>query len=196
MSTIIKTPSTPTQPTAGPPVVAKYSVSVIATTLLRFGLAFTFLWPFLDKTFGLGYSTIGAKSWLNGNSPTKGFLGGVSAGPFKSFFTSISGSTFFSWLFMLTLLGVGVALFLGVVLRFSAICGGFLLFMMWVAEWPMVDHFDAAGKITRSSNPFLDDHLMYIVALVVVASAASVPLLGLGKWWRAQTVVIAHPFMR
>lgn len=33
----------------------------------------TSLWAFLDKTFGLGYSTRVAKAWVNGGSPTKGF---------------------------------------------------------------------------------------------------------------------------
>ncbi len=44
--------------------------------LTRLMVGFTFLWAFLDKTFGLGFSTPTEKSWLNGGSPTSGFLGG------------------------------------------------------------------------------------------------------------------------
>jgi thiosulfate dehydrogenase [quinone] large subunit len=33
--------------------------------------------PAVAVTFGLGYSTSSAQSWLNGGSPTKGFLSGA-----------------------------------------------------------------------------------------------------------------------
>src|SRR5688500_8924937 len=36
-------------------------------------LGWTFLWPFLDKTFGLGYAAPSADAWLSGGSPTRGF---------------------------------------------------------------------------------------------------------------------------
>ena len=41
---------------------------------LRIATGFIFLWAFLDKLFGLGYSTASAKSWIHGGSPTKGYL--------------------------------------------------------------------------------------------------------------------------
>ena len=43
--------------------------------MFRVLLGFEFLWAFLDKTFGLGYATPSARAWINGGSPTKGFLG-------------------------------------------------------------------------------------------------------------------------
>ena len=43
--------------------------------------------------------------------------------------------------------------------------GPLLLVMMWAATWPMAQ-FTSAGTPTSSSNPFLDDHLIY--ALVIV----------------------------
>ena len=50
----------------------------LALILLRLALGVEFLWAFVDKLFGLGYSTPSARAWLNGGSPTKGFLkGGV-----------------------------------------------------------------------------------------------------------------------
>ena len=45
-----------------------------AVALTRILLGFVFLWAFLDKTFGLGYATEPAKAWINGGSPTTGFL--------------------------------------------------------------------------------------------------------------------------
>ena len=75
----------------------------------RIGVGFIFLWAFLDKTFGLGYSTASAKAWIVGGSPTSGFLGHVSAGPLRTFFNALAGSGLVDALFMLGMLAVGVA---------------------------------------------------------------------------------------
>lgn len=184
-------PSTPTTGTAG------YSrfIGRRAVDLLRFALGFIFLWPFLDKLFGLGYSTPSARAWLNGGSPTKGFLGHVQTGPLQSAFRAIAGATWVDWLFMLTLLGVGVALFLGVVLRITAIAGSFLLVLMWVAEWPMAQH-TSVGELTSSSNPFLDDHLVFALGLIVIATLGAASSWGLGQWWSRQQITRAHPILR
>jgi thiosulfate dehydrogenase [quinone] large subunit len=48
---------------------------------IRLALGWIFMWAFLDKLFGLGNSTPSASAWLNGGSPTKGFLGKAAAGP-------------------------------------------------------------------------------------------------------------------
>src|ERR1700676_3331308 len=69
---------------------------------LRLAIGFEFLWAFFDKTFGLGYATPAAKAWLNGGSPTKGFLSGA-IGPFQGVFNAIAGAPVVDWLFMLGL---------------------------------------------------------------------------------------------
>src|SRR3546814_2853921 len=86
---------------------------------LRVGVGSVFLWAFLDKLFGLGYSTPSERSWLNGGSPTEGFLSNVDVGPLAGFFRDIAGNVFIDWLFMLGLLGLGVAVIAGVALRRS-----------------------------------------------------------------------------
>src|ERR1044072_1320309 len=62
---------------------SEHAVSAKAGTLalraysfasLRLLTGFAFLWAFLDKTFGLGYATPSGKGWIDGGSPTKGFL--------------------------------------------------------------------------------------------------------------------------
>lgn len=176
-------------------VTGRHSVGQIAILVLRFAIGWIFLWPFLDKTFGLGYSTAGAKSWINGGSPTKGFLGHVQVGPFQSAFRGMAGNGFIDWLFMLTLLGVGVALMLGVVLRIAAISGSILLVLMWAAEWPMAQH-TSVGDATSSTNPFLDDHLVFVICLVIIAALGTASARGLGKWWCSRPIVAAHPIMR
>src|SRR3990167_10770972 len=67
---------------------------------LRLGMGFIFLWAFLDKTFGLGFATVAEKSWMNGGSPTYGFLTMVTKGPFAEFFQSLAGVQVVDWLFM------------------------------------------------------------------------------------------------
>ena len=52
--------------------------------VVRVAIGFVFLWAFIDKTFGLGYATPSAKAWINGGSPTKGFLSGVEVGPWRA----------------------------------------------------------------------------------------------------------------
>ena len=85
--------------------------------VLRVMMGLTFLWAFLDKTFGLGYATPAAKAWVDGGSPTKGFLGNVQVGPMQSTLQSWAGSGWADWLFMIGLLGIGLALLLGVGMR-------------------------------------------------------------------------------
>jgi thiosulfate dehydrogenase (quinone) large subunit len=63
-----------------------------ALAVLRISTGFVFLWAFLDKTFGLGYATPSARSWINGGSPTRGFLSSVDVGPFQGAFHSIAGT--------------------------------------------------------------------------------------------------------
>src|SRR5919112_1332225 len=83
----------------------------------RISIGWVFLWAFLDKTFGFGFATPAAKAWINGGSPTKGFLSNVEVGPLQSFFHSIAGNPVVDWLFLLGLLGIGVALIAGIGFR-------------------------------------------------------------------------------
>jgi thiosulfate dehydrogenase [quinone] large subunit len=140
-------------------VTYSHAWSVLAVA--RIMLGFVFLWAFLDKTMGLGFATQHGKAWLDGVSPTTGFLKfGVNAdGPFVDFFRSLAGNVLVDWLFMLGLLGIGMALILGIGLRVAAVAGTTLLVMMWAAELPL------------KNNPVVDEHLVYAAVLWVVALA-------------------------
>ena len=74
--------------------------------VVRFCLGWTFLWPFLDKLFGLGHDTASAKAWIHGGSPTTGFLTGA-AGPFAGIYHSFAGAGWADWGFMLGLVCIG-----------------------------------------------------------------------------------------
>ncbi|GAB3488677.1 DoxX family membrane protein [Amycolatopsis cihanbeyliensis] len=83
-----------------------------------------FLWAFADKTSGWGYATSSTNAVVNGGSPTTGFLSGVHVGPFAGTLRGWAGAWWADWLFMAGLLGIGLALLLGVGLRLAAIGAG------------------------------------------------------------------------
>jgi len=136
--------------------------------IARIALGWVFLWAFIDKLFGFGFATKAAKAWVNGGSPTTGFLKGTADNTFGGFFSGLAGNAFVDWLFMLGLAGIGVALVFGAGVRIAAITGGVLLVLMWAAELPL------------ANNPFLDEHLIYSIVLVGLALANAGATLGLG----------------
>ncbi|MEW2115709.1 hypothetical protein AB0945_11030 [Streptomyces sp. NPDC005474] len=162
---------------------------------LRLLTGFVFLWAFLDKTFGFGYATPSGKGWIDGGSPTKGFLGSVAAGPMESTFHSWAGDSWADWLFMLGLLGIGVALVAGVALRVAAVAGTVMLALMWLAEWPPAKHL-SDGSVSMSTNPFVDSHLIYAATLIVLAAVAAGDTLGAGRLWARLPVVRDHSWLR
>jgi thiosulfate dehydrogenase [quinone] large subunit len=162
---------------------------------LRIVMGLTFLWAFADKTFGLGYATGTAQAWVNGGSPTKGFLGHVEVGPFQSMLRSWAGTDWANWLFMIALLGIGVALLAGIGLRLTAIGGGTLLAFMWIAEWPPARQ-TSAGAASSSSNPLIDYHLVYLVVLIALAVYAAGNTWGYGRQWAKLDVVRRYRWLR
>jgi thiosulfate dehydrogenase [quinone] large subunit len=165
-----------------------------ALALLRVTTGLVFLWAFLDKTFGLGYATPAAKAWINGGSPTKGFLASVEVGPLQSFFHTIAGTWWANSLFMVGMLAIGVALIAGIGLRVSAVAGALMMVMMWLAEFPLAQT-TAAGEPSGSTNPLVDYHIIYAVALVVLAAAYAGHTWGLGRLWARLPFVQKHRWL-
>ncbi len=168
--------------------------SLYAWAVLRISLGLTFLWAFFDKLYGLGFSTCrDAKTqiithsckaaWINGGSPTKGFLKFATKGPFASFYQGLSGHVWVDTLFMAALLGLGVALTLGIGMRVAIASGSLLLLMMWSAAlWP-------------ANHPFIDEHLIYIVILLGLYHVNKQQKWGLRSWWVKQDLVKRFPVL-
>jgi thiosulfate dehydrogenase (quinone) large subunit len=150
----------------------------------RLALGWVFLWAFLDKLFGLGHETPSAKAWINGGSPTKGFLANSPTGPFKDLYTSMAGHAFADWLFMIGLAGIGAALILGIGMRIAAVTGTALLVMMWSAVLP------------PENNVFMDDHLIYALTLIGLTLIGAGTTLGLGKLWNNLELVKRNPWLK
>lgn len=152
--------------------------------LLRIALGFVMLWAFLDKLLGLGYSTPKDRAWINGGSPTKGFLSAVDVGPhgLQTFFHNIAGTWWANWLFMIGLAAIGAALILGIGMRIAALANTVMMAMMWMAEWPLAK-VTATGDPSGSSNPIVDYHVIYALAGIVCAAFFAGRTLGLGIPW-------------
>jgi len=156
--------------------VREHAVGEMLFGLARAAIGFIFLWAFLDKLFGLGKATPSAKAWINGGSPTTGYLSGVE-GPFAGFFNGMAGKAWADWLFMIGLAGLGLALILGIGMWVAAVAGPLLLLFMWMASLPI------------ASNPFLDEHLIYAVVILAVAFSGEGLRYGLAPWWRRLPLV-------
>lgn len=149
----------------------------------RLSLAFIFLWAFFDKLFGFGYGTPAERAWINGGSPTMGFLSNTK-GWFAPFFQGIAGNPVTDILFMAALFGIGVALLLGIGMRVAAASGALLMIMMYLAATPGV-----AG----TTNPLIDDHVVYALVLIGLAMSNAGSVLGFGGAWGNLEVVKKHP---
>ncbi|WP_062464313.1 hypothetical protein [Demequina soli] len=166
----------------------------VMLSVTRIGLGFYFLWAFLDKLLGLGFSTCrtvaesGAvtidafcdKAWINGGHVTEGYLvyGGNTNSPFHDFFVNLGAQRWTDWIFMLGLLGIGLALMLGIGTRVAAWSSMLMLLFMYMTQmWP-------------ATNPILDEHIIYIVAILgIVHVELARQDVGLGTWWRKLPIV-------
>jgi thiosulfate dehydrogenase [quinone] large subunit len=150
----------------------------------RLSLGWVFFWAFLDKLFGFGHETTDKAAWINGGSPTEGFLKNAPAGPFKDFYNSFAGDAWADWLFMIGLAGIGAALILGVAMRIAAGAGVVLLVMMWSAVLP------------PENNVFMDDHIIYALLIVALALAGANKTFGLGRMWERIPIVSRYGFLK
>ena len=180
MATLHPHQSVPAAPTDGSAVHATstHHLAERALAVLRIGFGLTFLWAFFDKLLALGYATgvgetgavdrFGPDAWINGGSPTEGFLKFGADGPFQSFYNSIAGAAWADVLFMLGLLGIGLALTTGLAMRLGCAAGVVLYVLMWTVVLP------------PENNPVLDDHLLGALTLVVLGLLAAGDTWGLG----------------
>ena len=139
----------------------------------RFVIGWIFFWAFIDKLFGLGYSTAPENAWLNGGSPAQGYIAGME-GPFADFFQSAFQNPFGDWLFMLGLAGIGIAMILGAGLKIAAVTGTVLMAFMWMSQLPFV--LGGTNLITTS-------HWVEALLLIIAATTLAGDTAGVGKWW-------------
>jgi len=181
-------------PATDPQVERPSNFAYRALAALRIAFGLTFLWAFFDKLLALGFSTgraddgtvdrFGDAAWVNGGSPTEGFLKFGADGPFKGFYNSIAGSAWADTLFMLGLLAIGLALVLGIGMRIATAAGALLYLMMWTVALP------------PENNPVLDDHVLGAISMIVLLGFHAGNVWGLGRRWAAEPLVKRFPILR
>ncbi len=180
----------PTDPTANLNVTTRRVLAV-----LRIAFGFTFLWAFFDKLLALGFSTgrsedgstvdrFGPAAWINGSSPTEGFLKFGADGPFKGFYNAIGGTPLADWGFMIGLLCIGLALTFGVGMRIAAVSGAVMYVLMFTVALP------------PANNPLIDDHILGALTLVALGLLNAGSTWGLGHWWSRTELVESNPVLR
>jgi len=170
-----------------------------AWTVLRILLGWSFVWAFLDKMFGLGFSTCRGggegvaessidymcdAAMIRGGSPTFGLLEfgtkGTHTGGLFTWMAS-SGPDTIGWAdvsFMLAMLLGGVALMLGVGTRIAAVGSAILMAFMFLAldVWP-------------DNNPINSSHSIELVVYLGIATV------GPGTFSLQNWMVKTFPFM-
>jgi thiosulfate dehydrogenase [quinone] large subunit len=123
-----------------------------------------------------------------------GFLSHVCAGQLQSTLRSWAGSGPVDVLFMLGLLGIGVALILGIGLRMAAVSSVVLMGLMWTGMW-LPAQTTSTGLPTGSNNPVVDDHVAYALLLIALAMAHA-GTRGLARLWARLPLVKRLPWLR
>ena len=82
----------------------------------------------------------------------------------------MAGHAIVDWLFMLGLLGIGVALIIGVAMRFATAAGA----TMYIA--------DVDASLPLENNPVVDDHLVGAIVMIVLVSTSRRHLGPRSRW--------------
>jgi thiosulfate dehydrogenase [quinone] large subunit len=184
-----------TQTPARDAVVTQETVvtSSFARKVLAFGrivIGFYFFWAFIDKMFGLGFSTPPENAVINGGTPAQGYLNNAldPAQPLAATFQSLFANPVGDFLFMFGLLGIGVSMLLGAGIRLGGWGGAMLMLFMYLVNLPWI------GEPT--SNPIVDSHWIEGLVLVISAVTLAGDTWGLGRWWAHKGIVRKNPWLR
>lgn len=174
----------------------KYNLEQITLGVLRIAMGFVFLWPFLDKMFGLGFATTPENSWIAGKSPTQGFLqfyGVNQNSPFAFLFSDSLGNMYqlIDVVYMAMLLFAGLGLITGVLVRISSISTIIFMISVYLSEWIIVPPEGA-----MVFNPLIDEHIIYILVLSLFILVPVGNYLGLGEKWSKLSFVEKYPILK
>jgi len=70
----------------------------------------------------------------------------------------------------------------------SAIVGAALMVLMYLAEWPFAAN-------AASTNPLVDYHIIYALAIIVIACLSAGDTWGLGRAWKRLALVQQHRWL-
>jgi thiosulfate dehydrogenase [quinone] large subunit len=127
------------------------------TLLLRLAMGWIFVWSGFDKLL---------TDWTSA-----GFLVNGTSGPLQSWFMDLgANSAAVNVIDGLVISGqilIGLTLILGVFTRFSLFWAAAMIFMFYIAQFP------------PANNPFLDEHIVYLVVFLLLGALGAGRILGL-----------------
>jgi thiosulfate dehydrogenase [quinone] large subunit len=127
------------------------------TLLLRLAMGWIFVWSGFDKLL---------TDWTSA-----GFLVNGTSGPLQGWFmdlgTNSGAVNVINGLVISGQILIGLTLILGVFTRFSLFWAGVMVFMFYIAQFP------------PANNPFLDEHIVYIVVFFLLGALGAGRILGL-----------------
>jgi thiosulfate dehydrogenase [quinone] large subunit len=128
-----------------------------ATLLLRLVMGWIFVWSGFDK--------------LIRGFDSSGFLINATQGPLHGWFVSLGENTaatdVINPLVVWGQILIGLALIFGLGTRFALFSAAAMMFMFYIAEFP------------PANNPFMDEHLVYIVVFGMLGALGAGRILGL-----------------
>jgi thiosulfate dehydrogenase [quinone] large subunit len=106
-------------------------------------------------------------------------------GPFKGLYDGLAGQAWVEWVYMLSMLLIGLGLIFGIGTRLAALGG-----IVWMTI------FYTATAIWPEHNPFIDDHVVYAVVLAGIAYVGAGRYYGLGEFWERLPLVKRLPILK
>lgn len=148
---------------------ASSRLSPVLWAIGRVLVGWVFLWTFVDKLVGTGFST--DRGWLDGASPTEGFLTHGVSNAVGRFYADVTGGGggWIDWVYMLSMLAIGLGLILGALTRIAAVGGIVWLVCFYTASY------------SPENNPIVDQHVAYIALLVGVIVSGAGRAYGVGR---------------
>ncbi len=104
-----------------------------------------------------------------GKSATAGYLQFAIFGPFAGFFQFLAGNPIVEALAVWGLLLIGIALIIGAIARVTAVAGILMMVLFYLSAWP------------PAHSPFIDDHIIYVLALGFLGIVGAGRLLGVDR---------------
>jgi len=174
----------------GRPVTFDYSETWLGYSMvgLRIVMAWVFLQAGLEKLADSGWTNIGGWS-------AEGFLvhGINQANPFAPLFDFFADYlAIVEPMVMFGQILIGLALLVGALVRFTALCGGLMMLLFWLASF----QGGFAAGLPIEHGYVVTETLVYALLLFGLGAWGAGRILGVDSWLEEQAIVQENPSLR
>lgn len=155
--------------------IASFSRTELVWASLRIFMGFIFFWAFISRLPG----------WIEGQSPTAGFLENATSGVFADSFANMANSPLTDYFYMLGLGLAGLALILGISMKLATSGGTLMMFLFYLSSALPPEH-----------NPIIDEHIIYICVLYLLYQNNSGKFIGFQNKWEKLKLVRQLPIFK